>query len=56
MKIYQLEKELKQSGYQKIRNGKGSHRIYRHLQTCHTISLCGKKNRDVKPYQLKFIK
>ena len=27
MKIYQLEKKLKQSGYQRIRNGKGSHRI-----------------------------
>ena len=56
MKIRLLEKELKKSGYQRIRNGKGSHRIYRHLQTCQTIAISGRKGKDVKPYQLKFIK
>ena len=55
MKIRLLERELLKSGYQRIRNGKGSHRIYRHLQTSHTISISGKKSSDVKPYQLKLI-
>ncbi len=56
MKIRLLEKELKKSGYQRIRNGKGSHRIFKNPETCQIISLSGKKGKDVKPYQIKFIK
>ena len=57
MKIRHLKQELKARGYQQLpKRGKGSHRIYRNLQTCHTISISGKKNSDVKPYQLKLIK
>ncbi len=56
MKIRLLEKELEKSGYRFHRNGKGSHRIYRHLQTNHSISVSGKKRGHVKPYQLKFLR
>ena len=56
MKIRQLEKKLSQSGYQKVRNGKGSHRIFKHPITHHTISLSGKKSDKAQPYQLKLIK
>ncbi len=55
MKIRLLEKELEKSGYRFHRNGKGNHRIYQNLQTNHSISICGKRSSDVKPYQLKFL-
>ncbi len=56
MKIRLLERELEKSGYRFCRNGKGSHRIYRNSQTCHTILVSGKRGNDVKPYQLKFLR
>ena len=55
MKIRRLEQKLKESGYRFHRNGKGNHRIYQNLQTNHSISICGKRSDDVKPYQLKFL-
>ncbi len=55
MKIRLLERELEKSGYRFHRFGKGSHRIFKHEQTCQTISICGKRSGDVKPYQLKFL-
>ena len=56
MKIRLLEKELEKSGYHFVRNGKGSHRIFKHKQTQHTISVSGRKKGDTKPYQLKFLR
>ena len=56
MKIRLLEKELLKSGYRFHRNGKGSHRIYRHSQTRHTISVSGKRGKDAQLYQLKFLR
>ena len=55
MKIRHLEQKLKELGYRFHRYGKGNHRIYRNSQTCHSISICGKRGSDVKPYQLKFL-
>ncbi len=55
MKIRHLKRELKAKGYQQLRKrGKGSHTVWRSNSL--TIVLCGKKNSDVKPYQLKLIK
>ena len=56
MKIRLLERELEKSGYHFIRYGKGSHRIYEHLLTRHTIAVSGKRGSEVKPYQLKFLR
>lgn len=55
MKIRYLEQKLEKSGYHFVRYGKGSHRIYQNPETRHTLSLSGRKGKDAKPYQLKFI-
>ena len=56
MKIRLLERELEKSGYQLVRYGKGSHRIYRHSQTRHTVSVSGKRGKDAQLYQLKLLR
>jgi predicted RNA binding protein YcfA (HicA-like mRNA interferase family) len=49
-RIGELEKELKSNGF-KCKEGKGSHRKWRHPSGTITVVISGKKGEDAKYYQ-----
>ena len=50
------QKKLEKSGYHFVRNGQGSHRIFKHEQTHQRSSVSGKKGSEEQPYQLKVLR
>lgn len=55
-KIRDLIRDLGKAGFSKIPGGKGSHRKYTHNRFPGSVTLSGKENSDVKPYQEKQVR
>lgn len=56
IKVRELIKELKKSGFYEIPGGKGSHRKFTHADYAGAVTVSGKLGDDVKRYQEKQVK
>ena len=53
IKVRELIKKLKKSGFYEIPGGKGSHRKFTHVNYAGAVTVSGKLGDDVKRYQEK---
>ena len=53
IKVRELIKKLKKSGFYEITGGKGSHRKFTHVNYAGAVTVSGKLGDDVKRYQEK---